>query len=351
METQTVAMNEYERWEDRFADPDYIFGTAPNAFLAAHKHLLRKHGRALAIADGEGRNGVWLAEQGLDVFSFDFSPTAQGKTRALAQARGVTITTRLLEVADYDWPPDAFDVVADIFKQFSDPAERAQKFAGIRRTLKEGGLLLLQGYRPEQIAYGTGGPKAPENMYTRVLLEREFASFKRIEIEEYDIEMREGSAHSGMSAVINLVGWKQRGAGRQPAQPASAATSLSSSSPMTQLRPLRLAARRQSSAASSSACGKVRSCSAATPIDTVTRACFSPVGRRISSPFMTAIRIASAVSIAARSGVLGMITANSPSPRRAARSLPAILSFNTPATKRSTRSPMTLPKVSLMAFR
>src|SRR5262249_45564399 len=111
-------------------------------------------------------------------------------------------------VAGYDWPPDAFDVVIDIFTQFSDPAERAVKFAGIRRTLKPGGLLLLQGYRPEQIGYGTGGPKAAENMYTRALLEREFAEFKRIEIEEYDLEMHEGTAHAGMSALINLVGWK-----------------------------------------------------------------------------------------------------------------------------------------------
>jgi len=203
-----VTINEYERWESRFADPDYIFGTAPNTFLAARKHLLPKQGRALAIADGEGRNGVWLAEQGLDVLAFDFSPTAQAKAQALARSRGVTITTRLLQVADYEWPPDAFDVVADIFTQFSDPAERAGKFAGIRRTLKPGGLLLLQGYRPEQIAYGSGGPKAPENMYTRALLEREFAAFERIEIAEYDIEMREGSAHSGMSAVIDLVGRK-----------------------------------------------------------------------------------------------------------------------------------------------
>src|SRR5262249_54541662 len=139
------AMTEYERWESRFAAPDYIFGTAPNTFLAAQAHRLPKRGRALAIADGEGRNGVWLAEQGLDVFAFDFSPTAQEKARALAAARGVTLATALCEVGGYDWPPDAFDVVIDIFTQFSDPAERAQKFAGIRRTLKPGGLLLLQG--------------------------------------------------------------------------------------------------------------------------------------------------------------------------------------------------------------
>jgi SAM-dependent methyltransferase len=203
-----VAMDEFTRWESRFAVPEYIFGTAPNAFLAAHRHLLPQRGRALAIADGEGRNGVWLAQQGLDVLSIDFSPSAQAKARALALAQGVTIATELVEVGCFAWPPDAFDLVVDIFTQFSDSAERAGKFAGIRRSLKLGGLLLLQGYRPEQIAYGTGGPKNAENMYTRALLEQEFAPFESIEIAEYDVEMLEGSAHVGMSAVIDLVGRK-----------------------------------------------------------------------------------------------------------------------------------------------
>ena len=201
-------MSEYDRWEGRFAAPEYIFGTAPNAFLAAQKNLLPQRGRALAVSDGEGRNGVWLAEQGLDVLSIDFSPAAQAKARALAQTRGVTIATELVDLAQFAWPDAAFDVVIDIFTQFFGPDGRAAKFAGIRKALKPGGLLLLQGYRPEQLAYGTGGPKEVENMYTRALLEREFAGFERIRIDEYDVEIHEGSAHGGMSAVIDLVGWK-----------------------------------------------------------------------------------------------------------------------------------------------
>src|SRR5262245_28471189 len=201
-------MNEYERWEERFAVSEYVFGTAPNVFLASQRRLLPHRGRALAVADGEGRNGVWLAEQGLDVVAFDFSPAAQAKARALAKTRGVEIATQVVDVAHYEWPEAAFDVVIDIFTQFSDPQERAQKFAGIRRTLKPGGLLLLQGYRPEQLAYGTGGPKIAASMYTRDLLEQEFGSFTRVQIEAYDVEMHEGSAHGGMSAVIDLVGWK-----------------------------------------------------------------------------------------------------------------------------------------------
>ena len=199
---------EYERWQTRFSAPEYIFGTAPNVFLAAQKELLPKRGRALVVADGEGRNGVWLAEQGLDVLSIDFSPIAQAKAQALANTRGVTLRFELVDVDKFAWPDAAFDVVVDILTQFSAPAERAVRFAGERRALKPGGLLLLQGYRPEQIAYGTGGPKEPDHMYTRPLLEQEFGGFNQVRIAEYDADIREGTAHVGMSAMIELIGRK-----------------------------------------------------------------------------------------------------------------------------------------------
>ena len=83
-----MSVGEYERWETRYAKHEYAFGKAPNYFLESCKPLLPRSGRALAVADGEGRNGVWLAEQGLDVVSIDFSPSAQAKARALAAERG-----------------------------------------------------------------------------------------------------------------------------------------------------------------------------------------------------------------------------------------------------------------------
>src|ERR1700741_2966601 len=116
---------ELARWEARFGDTDYAFGKEPNYFLAACKPLLPPSGKALAIADGEGRNGVWLAEQGLDVLSIDFSPSAQEKGQALARERGVTVAFERADVHAWRYPEAAFDVVADIFTQFSTPAERA----------------------------------------------------------------------------------------------------------------------------------------------------------------------------------------------------------------------------------
>jgi len=200
--------SEYQRWEGRFAAPEYIFGTAPNVFLAAQKHLLPPRGKALAIADGEGRNGVWLAEQGLDVLSLDRSPAAQNKSRALAAARGLTIRTELADVLHWTFPESEFDVIAVIFTQFAPPAERMRLFAGLRKALKPGGLLLMQGYRPEQLAYGTGGPKQADHMYTSALLEAAFSGFAELNIDEHDSEMAEGTAHGGMSALIDLVGRK-----------------------------------------------------------------------------------------------------------------------------------------------
>jgi SAM-dependent methyltransferase len=198
-------MGELERWNGRYAPDSYLFGTAPNAFLAAQKARLPKHGRALSIADGEGRNGVWLAEQGLEVVSMDFSPVAQAKARALAAQRGVTIATEQVDLANWDWPADAFDVIVVIFAQ---PLEKTALFAGIRRALKPGGLLLLEGYPPKQLEYGTGGPGEVERLYTRADLEAGFGSFSKVDVAEYDAEIYEGDGHGGMSALIDLVGVK-----------------------------------------------------------------------------------------------------------------------------------------------
>lgn len=199
---------EFHRWDTRFSKPEYEFGKAPNAFLARCKPLLPKSGKALAVADGEGRNGVWLAEQGLDVVSTDFSPAAQKKARALAAERGVTATFIEADMHTWPYPDAAFDVVAEIFTQVSMPGERPLKWTGMRRALKPGGLLILEGYTPKQLHYGTGGPKNVEQLFTRAMLEQAFGDFKDLTIVEEEREMNEGAGHAGMSAVINLTGRK-----------------------------------------------------------------------------------------------------------------------------------------------
>lgn len=203
-----MSSSDLEFWQERFAGDEYRFGTAPNAFLKSQAHLLRKGERALAIADGEGRNGVFLTEQGLDVLSVDFSPNAQAKARKLAASRGVSLRVEQANLINWNWPVETFDVVAAIFFQFAAPANRTRIFANIKKTLKPGGLLLLQGYRPKQLDYKTGGPSQVENLYTRELLEAAFGDFASLEIREHDSEIHEGAGHGGMSALIDLVGRK-----------------------------------------------------------------------------------------------------------------------------------------------
>lgn len=195
-------------WDERYSREDYVFGTEPNAFLSSCAPLLEGGRGALCVADGEGRNSVWLARQGLAVTAFDFSAVGIAKARKLAAARGVTVDYRQASIEDWDWTPDRFDVVAAIFIQFAEPALRSRIFEGVKRTLKPGGLLLMQGYRPEQIEYATGGPRARENLYTRALLEEAFAGFEILRLSEHDSEIHEGPGHAGMSALIDLVARK-----------------------------------------------------------------------------------------------------------------------------------------------
>ncbi len=192
-------------WDEVYANPEYVFGTEPNVFLAAQKSHLIPGQRALSVADGEGRNGVWLAQQGLDVVTVEYSPAAVEKARQLAKARGVQIDARVADVLNWDWPVAQFDVVAAIFIQFVGPAQRGPLLQHIKEALKPGGLLILQGYTPKQLEYKTGGPPDAENMYTAALLRETFADMKILHLAEHEAFIAEGSKHYGQSALIDML--------------------------------------------------------------------------------------------------------------------------------------------------
>lgn len=193
-------------WENRFAATEnYVFGEAPNAFLVSQAHRIKPGMRVLAVADGEGRNGVFLAGLGAAVHAAELSPAAIAKARRLAEARKVSLTWEQADVTRWDWPEAAYDVVAAIFVQFITPAERPAFFAHLHRALKPGGVLLLQGYWPEQRGYNTGGPPEVEQLYTEAQLREAFAGMEIAELRVHDSVIEEGAAHSGMSALIDLV--------------------------------------------------------------------------------------------------------------------------------------------------
>ena len=200
--------NPRETWNARFARDEYLFGRAPNAFLQSQAHRLSAGQRALCVADGEGRNSVWLAERGLDVTAFDMAPNAVRKARALAAERGVRATFEEADMLDYRWPTASYDVLVAVFIQFLSPGSRPAIFAAMREAVRPGGLFLLEGFRPEQVAYATGGPGKVDHMYTREWLEAEFAGWDIEHLAAYDTELAEGTGHRGRSAVIDLVARK-----------------------------------------------------------------------------------------------------------------------------------------------
>lgn len=195
-------------WNERYGSEDYLFGTQPNAFLAREAYRLAPGSRVLAVADGEGRNSVFLAQHGHKVLATDISERALDKARRFAAWRGVEIDFRLVDLASWEWPEEGFDAVAAIFIQFASPDVRAKIFQGFAHTLKADGLLLLEGYREEQLGNGTGGPSNPENLYTEAMLREAFRGWTIERLVSSDVEIEEGTGHSGLSALVNLVARK-----------------------------------------------------------------------------------------------------------------------------------------------
>ncbi len=198
-------------WNERYADAnEYLFGTAPNAFLERQKARFKPGMKVLAVCDGEGRNGVWMAELGCEVWSVDAAPNATDKARRLAVERGVSdrmhISTH--DMMQWDWKAQQFDAVVGIFFQFANPKMRTSLFQGMQEATKPGGLIVLEGYGLKQLEFNTGGPKDAENLYTIPLIREEFSKMNIEFVEEYDASLSEGARHQGMSALVDMVATK-----------------------------------------------------------------------------------------------------------------------------------------------
>ncbi len=196
-------------WDDRYAADGYRFGTEPAEFLRRHAQHIAPGSRVLCVADGEGRNSVWLAGQGHRVTAFDPSSVGLAKAARLAAARGVTVEFRQAGVEDWDWT-QAFDAVVAVFVQFAPPPLRAAMFEGFTQALVPGGVALVHGYHLRHLApgYGKGGSRDPVNLYTLDLLRDAFAGWEVLAEADQDATLAEGDGHVGLSALVDFVARK-----------------------------------------------------------------------------------------------------------------------------------------------
>lgn len=195
-------------WNQRFAGDEYLFGREPNDYLRSKTPLLPAAGSVLCVADGEGRNSVWLAQQGHKVQAFDISEVGVAKARLLASEAGVSVDCTVADCEQYHWAAQSHDGVVAVFIQFADPEMRARLFANMVRCLKPGGVLILQGYTPRQLDYKTGGPGQRSHLYTADLVQKAFKGLRVVELIEYEAELNEGARHAGRSALLGLVAIK-----------------------------------------------------------------------------------------------------------------------------------------------
>lgn len=191
-------------WDAKYAAETYFYGTRPNAWLAAQEDRLAAGARALSIADGEGRNGVWLAERGLVVTAIDASARAVAKAAALARQRGVAVELVHADLCNWAWPQGAFDVAVSIFAHFP-PGLRQTVHGRLLAAVRPGGLIILEAYSPYQRIYQTGGPPDLDLLYTAYRLQRDFVGAELMHLEETEVELDEGAGHRGRSAVTRLI--------------------------------------------------------------------------------------------------------------------------------------------------
>ena len=198
-----------EFWNQKYARDDYFYGEQPNDFLHSQIFRLPTGARVLVVGDGEGRNGVWLAEQGFTVTTVDGSHVGCDKSRALAAQRKVSLEIVCADLLTWDWPVGAFDAVVSVFLHFS-PDERKVAHARIQAALVLGGWLIIEQFHPNQLnGYTSGGPKAVDMLTTMGDLADDFNAIDWWLLAEGTTRLEEGPGHSGLGYVSHGVGRRQ----------------------------------------------------------------------------------------------------------------------------------------------
>lgn len=190
-------------WEGRYGDDQYLYGTEPNDFLRQAATDLPP-GDVLCLADGEGRNGVFLAEAGHRVTSVDLTEAGLAKAARLAAERNVPLTTEVADLATYDLGTDRWDAIVSIFAH-TPPPVRARVHGAVGRALRPGGRLILEAYTPDQLGRGTGGPPVAELTMTLDGLRQELTGMRFEWASETVRSVVEGPGHTGDGAVVQVI--------------------------------------------------------------------------------------------------------------------------------------------------
>ena len=199
-----------EMWNRRYGEPDYFYGTSPNDFLAAEAERFAPGATILSVAEGEGRNAVFMAHLGMEVTAVDSSRVGLTKARRLAIEHDVQFEAICADLGDWEIPPGRWDGIVSIFCH-PEPPIRSRLHRGIVEGLRPGGLLLLEAYIPKQLDFGTGGPPRVELMVDGEILRRELDGLEFLRVEEVEREIHEGRGHAGHSAVVQLIARKPAG--------------------------------------------------------------------------------------------------------------------------------------------
>lgn len=191
-------------WDSRYAGEAFMYGTVPNDFLREQIGVLPPAGRVLCLAEGEGRNAVFLAERGFVVTGVDGSKVGLEKAQKLATQRGVKLETVVADLREFDLGTAKWDAIVSIWCHVP-PDLRAALHPKIIAALKPGGVLLLEHYHPKQLGYGTGGPPDAKLLVTRADLERDFAALEVLHAFEGERDIHEGAGHAGKSFVTQFI--------------------------------------------------------------------------------------------------------------------------------------------------
>ena len=198
-------------WDHRYASQNYVYGTAPNAFVAAMAAQIPA-GPVLCLAEGEGRNAVHLAQLGHTVTMVDQSSVGLGKAARLAAERGVPLATVVADLADHAIEPNGWAGIIATFAHLP-PKLRRTVHARVVAGLRPGGRFILEAYTPAQLAHGTGGPKDAELLMTLAALRDELAGLEFLHACECEREVIEGTGHTGRGAVVQVCARKPGEAG------------------------------------------------------------------------------------------------------------------------------------------